>query len=719
MRKSLIPLVLACALVLTLSLLGGCYQPGGPVPEDPHPAAARAWTTADVEAAVQVTQESIRSPLPRTNGTPPEGLDYVKYLRFRPRADVEPDAVLVLMPGFMCGAGVFDYLGKQLVYMAQREGRGNVEVWAVEWRSNRLEDLTGLNAAESSGNTNAAIDYYYNGAGLGGRTFQGFLSNDQAPWLSEVGLELAMRDIYTIITTNVPDPVERRAKVFVGGHSLGGFLTAAFAGWDFDGDPATIEDAGFRNCAGFVALDTVIMAMSEMLDPLLNMLPADLRAGLDLMVENTYIDVLAGLRSGTTPRILPMPAITPEGFMLMELMGMEAVWTPDAESSLMQRAPYSIDVDFLTKLLQSRDLEHYLVHIPGIRDYRFTCEALLGGLLDDNFMPISIMQSSTGFLNGGPMQKKDFPLPSDLANIPGLSELIGSLLSLKNMYIPWDAGPSPYEMGQGPLYRWTNFDEISEGADTAYRDTTGQVTYTTQSTEVTDIADFARTLYAGPTNFFDWYFSMRLVLDLLAVNFPWGPEYGLDFIHGSHAGDLPKVEIIAGDGAFTMMTNMYPSDNYIVCEGYNHVDVLTAAADRPGLRPSEALPPLLDFLFANLGNNPPAPPVEAGQAVQEETPDLSDPYYALRLLTAALERNPSSVDAYVMRAECYFGLGDWWAAAADCSSAIRLDTGRVKAYLLRGRCYKKLGDRVGAEKDFRKVLELDPGNAAAQAELQN
>jgi pimeloyl-ACP methyl ester carboxylesterase len=596
-RSRLLPLVIC---LVTALLVAGCYQPGGPVPEDPHPAAPRAWTTQDVEAAVQMTQESIYAPLPRTNGTPPAECDNLRYLRFKLRSGGEPDAVLVITPGFMCGANVFNYLGREMVYMAQREGRGNLEVWALEWRSNRAEDLTGLDAAEAAHDTDIALDYYYNGATLNGRTFDGFVRSDQVPWLSEIGLEQAMRDIYTVITTNVPDPVSRRSKVFVGGHSLGGFLTAAFAGWDFDGDPDTLDDAGYRNCAGLVGLDTLVKSTNDMLDPILDMLPQDTHDGLDNLVENTYAGMVDGLRTNSLPRILPMPAITPEGFMLMELMAMEADWAPDQESTLMQRAPYSADVDFLIKLLQSRDMWHYLVHIPGIRDYRFTSEALLGGIIDDNFMPISIMQSSLGFMNGGSMQRKDFPLPGDLANIPGLSELLGSLISLKNMYIPWDAGTIADGLGKGPLYGWTNFDEIGAGTDTTYTDTTGQVTYTKQVEEVTDIADFSRTFYQGPTNFFDWYFSMRLVTDLVGVNFPWGPRYGLNYLHGDHVGDLPKIEFIAEHGPFTMMTSLYPGD-YVMCQGYNHVDVLTAAADRPALRPNEVFDPLLGFIFTNLG----------------------------------------------------------------------------------------------------------------------
>lgn len=597
-RSRLLPLVICMVSAL---LIAGCYQPGGPIPENPNPAAPRAWTTAEVNAAVEMTQETIYAPMSRTSGTPPAECDNLRYLRFKLRSGGKPDAILVLTPGVMCGADVFNYLGREMVYMAQREGHGNLEVWALEWRSNRAEDLTGLNAAEAAHDTNVAIDYYYNGAEIDGHTFQGFAQSDQLPWLSEIGLGQAMQDIYTVITTNVPDPVERRSKVFVGGHSLGGFFTAAFAGWDFDGDPNTLDDAGYRNCAGLVGLDTLVKSTKEMVDPILDLLPQDLHDGLNNVAENTFGGLVDGLRQNALPRFLPLPAITPEGFMLLELMAMEADWAPDQESSLMQRTPYSSDVDYLIKLLQSKDIFHYLIHIPGIRDYRFTNTALLGGIIDDNFMPVSIMQMSLGFMNGGSMQRKDFPLPSDLANIPGLTETLGVLLSLKNMYIPWDAGTITDGLGKGPLYGWTNFDQISAGTDTAYTDTTGQVTYTNQVEEVTDFPDFARTFYQGPTNFFDWYYPTRLVMDLVGMSFPWGPEFGLNYLHGDHVSDLPKVEFLAEHGPFTTMSGLYPG-NYVMCQGYNHVDVLTAAADRPALRPNEVFDPLLNFVFTNLGN---------------------------------------------------------------------------------------------------------------------
>ncbi len=40
----------------------------------------------------------------------------------------------------------------------------------------------------------------------------------------------------------IPDADMRKEKVFVGGHSQGGSHTAAFAGWDFDGDMSTTDE---------------------------------------------------------------------------------------------------------------------------------------------------------------------------------------------------------------------------------------------------------------------------------------------------------------------------------------------------------------------------------------------------------------------------------------------------------------------------------------------
>ena len=602
MRRTAINAIAFLSLT-TMILLSGCYLPGGPVPEEMHPPSDRAWTPQEVDALVRVEEEAIYSPVPRDNGEPPPECDYLHFLRFRlAGSSGDPaDAVLVLMPGILAGSNSFAYLGRQLLYVAKTQHDVDLELWAVERRTNRLEDLAGCNAAEASGSIQPYIDYYYHGAEIGGRAFAGFLEDADVPYLSEFGLALAMQDVYEVITTMVPDAETRRSKVFVGGHSLGGFLTSMFAGWDFDGDPATIEDAGYMNCAGLIGLDTTLSPLTEMLEPILDLLPPCLYDALQNLVEGAYLGLVEGLRSGATPRILPVPLITPEAMALLEPVGMMAAWAPDEEATALEAIPYSGDVAFLLQFLHSRNWRHFRHPVPSITDFRYTNEALLGVILDDNYMPISIIQASMGFLHGGAVVPKNFPIPGCLAGIPGLSALLGSLISFGDLYIANDAGPSCLRLGQGPLYTWANFDEVGDAADPEYEDARGTLAYTDISTEVSDIQDVARVLYLGPSNLAEWYFSLRLVVDLVAALFPFGPRHGLNFMHGEEVGTLPKIELIAGEGPFAAGPFLLPGGVEPI-RGYNHLDVLTAAADRPSRRENEVIGPLIDVVAGNPGS---------------------------------------------------------------------------------------------------------------------
>ncbi len=227
-KKNFLPLTVLSIVLCSILILSlpGCYQPGGPVPEGKTAPAPRAWTPAQVDAMVRMDDQAIYSPAPRDNGTPPPECDYIHFLRFRLKGSsgnpADADAVLLLMPGLLSGANAFEYLGRQMVYMAKTQRNLNLEVWATERRGNLLEDVTGLNAAEAAHDVQVAIDYYYHGAEVNGRKFAGFLTNSNVPFLSEFGLKLEMEDVYKIITTMMPDPAMRRQKLFVGGHSLGG-----------------------------------------------------------------------------------------------------------------------------------------------------------------------------------------------------------------------------------------------------------------------------------------------------------------------------------------------------------------------------------------------------------------------------------------------------------------------------------------------------------------
>jgi len=574
---------------LLLLLLGGCYNPGGPVPEDALPPAAR----EPIPQRVIVEEEKIYSPAPRDNGLPPECCDYIHFVRYRPETpDGQPkevDAILVLMPGYMGGANEFEYLGRQLVSMAEAGGRGSLEVWAIDRRPNCLEDLTGMNAAEESGqlpDPQIAVDYYYSGSSFHGRTFDGFLEEEDVPFLSEFGLKLAMEDVYTVITTKVPDSEDRRSAVFVGGHSLGTPLAGLFAGWDFDGAPDTLEDAGYRNCAGLILLDGPVFY-------------EDLER-FNSIGEEDYLQRVEDIRTGAAPRFDFVEGVTPEAMALLEILGLCAAASPDEESSVFRDVTYSGDVALLVGMLHSKDVVHFASGVPAVSDFRYTNEAALGVFMDDNFQPVKMLQVSLGFLHGGPVVEKTFPGP--LADLVGMSGI-----DRDGLFIAWDAGP-PGEPATGPLYSWVNFDEVGNVANPDYQDCEGEFTYTTMLEETSDIQDFAHILYRGPSNFTEWYFASRLRLDMRAAGAPFNAEQGLTFFHNSRV-DVPVIAFGAPHGDVPDISGW---DEYresiastefitIMAPGYNHLDIIAAAVDRPSHRKNVVFEPLMDFVLRHSG----------------------------------------------------------------------------------------------------------------------
>ncbi len=110
----------------------------------------------------------------------------------------------------------------------------------------------------------------------------------------------------------IPDPEKRRKKVFVGGHSYGGLAASMFAGWDLDGDPETLDDAGYMNCAGLFAFDTSVKSASDVLAPFISMLPISMFNLIDNMTEEGYKLFVKSLQKNIFPNIAPMPFFTPE-----------------------------------------------------------------------------------------------------------------------------------------------------------------------------------------------------------------------------------------------------------------------------------------------------------------------------------------------------------------------------------------------------------------------
>jgi hypothetical protein len=531
-----------------------------PIAQGQTTAGDRVETPVDSTSPIKTVAESmvsVRIPLPGAVGAHPEACDWVSYLRWRhvdgPTDSTQADRVLVAQPGIFEGAGAFDSVARSTIVNAAQQG-AQVEFWALDRRSNCLEDNTGRMAGVAAKDHHVAVDYYYRNATINGRRFAGFLGNDQVGWLSKVGMAQTLRDQYDLIRHELPDPVQRRQKTFCGGHSLGGSITGYFAIWDFDGDAATTEDAGYNQCAGYFALDSVIH-------------PGLPNGGGDQLIPGDGVP---------DAPVLSLPAvINPETMSLLGISGLAALANPATESDLLDYLPENDNINTTMKVLFSKDLINFITGSPSPRDFRFTNEAAMAALLDNNSQPLAFLQTALGFFDGGPIADKDFPLPNDVADIPILADLV-NMFGPDPKGIPTDTGQTP---GTGPVYTWRNYDRIGAPDDPGYRTRNGEL-FATPDQEITDAMQLARSLAEAPLDFTEWYFPAKLADDSNAPD----EEMKRHALHSGGIAARPVITLLAGSGvSFLPPEEIQPPP--VIAPGYHHLDVLTAAPRQNGDRP--------------------------------------------------------------------------------------------------------------------------------------
>ncbi len=174
----------------------------------------------------------------RAAGTP-QNLDRVGVLKLGRR---EARNVLVLNPGTSAGSAYFAPLARTLVSKLH-----DWQVWSVERRENLLEDHSMLNKAKRGEATPEQLNDYY----LGWITDPSITAHFRPIPDSEVafarrwGMRVEVNDLRRVVLA------ARRhgRRVVLGGHSLGGSITTAYATWDFHGT------AGVRSLAGLVYID--------------------------------------------------------------------------------------------------------------------------------------------------------------------------------------------------------------------------------------------------------------------------------------------------------------------------------------------------------------------------------------------------------------------------------------------------------------------------------
>jgi len=171
-------------------------------------------------------------------GTPAK-YDKVGALKIGPKSARN---VLILNPGTSASASYFVPVAKDIVARAK-----GWQVWAVERRENLLEDHSVFNRAKDGKATPTQVfDYYlrYLTDPSITKHFQSIPTDDVA-FARQWGMRVEVEDIHRV----VKEAKKLGGRVAMGGHSLGGSITTAYATWDFNGK------SGASDLYGLVFID--------------------------------------------------------------------------------------------------------------------------------------------------------------------------------------------------------------------------------------------------------------------------------------------------------------------------------------------------------------------------------------------------------------------------------------------------------------------------------
>jgi cysteine-rich repeat protein len=428
-------------------------------------------------------------------------LNNVTYTRFHVPGAGDPDAVLILVPGFAGGSHSFKYLAENLLVRAEAGGTMTLEVWAYDRRTNQLEDRAGAALAESERDPLLAFNWYFGDeAGLPSdprlTRRAVFHSGEDVAFIANWTPNVFARDIDVLVDTAAALP--SAPKVFLGGHSLGTTFLARYASTDLD--PGAGVQPGYAKLAGLVlfegggsALPTLIPSSDN-----LDLIIAKADGGLYHAVKNgdaRCVDgtpcpggdadcVGAPLPPGavTNKCVQPLEAytgadttaplvlVTPQVHAAGDIAAIQGRLDPDGQSL--------IQVDFgAGKATDVVDGLGILGALPPS-----TTAAAVGFFLDDDFSPVSAFQASLGFsTNGGNTKPFGFFLPGD-AYPPDVLRT-------------WD------DIDQPMLPAGANGPVPDNGTATSVNDTNGQ------EKEVTDIGVMTTLLFSGGINFGDSYFG--------------------------------------------------------------------------------------------------------------------------------------------------------------------------------------------------------------------
>ncbi|MFB8007324.1 hypothetical protein [Nocardia sp. NPDC056000] len=549
---------------------------------------------------VEATYVRLHYPSPYSTMAHPEACDWISFVRYRARSGPErssdADAVLTMQPGTFSGAANLNPQAPQVVRKAAANGKF-AEYISMDRRANCAEDHTGWTAAQQAGDYRVAADYYFHGKTVDGRSYR-YQTPQDLSYLGEYGLALTMDDWRVVIQYLLPDAGDRH-KSFCGGHSLGAFLVGPMMAWDFDRNPATVEDAGFNLCGGgsvpedgFAMTDPAGFSGVPPLDAFMSAVGGALRPAVDALLKN-------GLGVAQWPVMAASEVMN-----AYQLAAMAADQQPDAESDLKTLVPTDLRAEPWMRLMYGKDYLDLFTGNNLPRDFRLTNTAELGMLFDQNSAEY-VMQAGLGFYDCA-TTGKTYPVPNGLASVP----VLGPTLFIIPMRVGYGQNYTPVDHGQ--LCGWKNYDRVPASTIDGIDPVRGNPT--DRDHEVTDIREFAHAMNPGwqPTDFFEEFTPLRIITDtIFALGLGRDGELQqlqnrsggvLNFLlHGDRWQSTPagqrNLTLLAGDSPLQNAgyAGLLPANAKLI-PGYRHYDVITAAERQNNGMPEMASTLIADFL---------------------------------------------------------------------------------------------------------------------------
>ncbi len=191
-------------------------------------------------------------------------LNKARYTRYflTEQGDLQPDAIVVAIPGFEGGASNYAVLAQNLIQAAREQHSLVLELWALDRRSNQLEDTVGLDIAEAQQNPQLGLDFLFGeqlGLTLSQELVNGpnrraifYNSNVDTAYMAQWTTLVHSLDIDAVIDQALA--TARGGNVFLAGHSAGTGYAARYAATDLALDDAAIEP-GYRKLRGLALLE--------------------------------------------------------------------------------------------------------------------------------------------------------------------------------------------------------------------------------------------------------------------------------------------------------------------------------------------------------------------------------------------------------------------------------------------------------------------------------